>query len=180
MRHPWPGFAVVTAVNLVSLVVILLRRDIIWAIAATWICISIWAASPKPAPVFVCPVIYLYFFRTHGEYSPRPLDAVDFGGAVHGTAPACVDISARLRPAGASPRTHRVAPRRRVRPARTSTREAWTVLAVAATTCGGSDGRTEAGATWSRSARGRRRDCLGSMIPDFFFISISMYLRFST
>ncbi|KAN0098090.1 hypothetical protein V8E55_002536 [Tylopilus felleus] len=58
VRHPWPGFAVVTAVNLVSLVVILLRRDIIWAIAATWICISIWAASPKPAPVFISAVLF--------------------------------------------------------------------------------------------------------------------------
>ena len=52
-RHPWPGFAVTMAVNLVSLVVILFRRDVIWAIAATWICISIWTAAPKPAPVFV-------------------------------------------------------------------------------------------------------------------------------
>ena len=52
-RHPWPGFAVVMATNVLSLVVILLRRDMIWAIAATWICVSIWAAPPKPAPVFV-------------------------------------------------------------------------------------------------------------------------------
>ena len=41
------------ATNLLSLLVVLLQRDIIWAIAATWICISIWTASPKPAPVFV-------------------------------------------------------------------------------------------------------------------------------
>lgn len=51
--HPWPGFAVTMATNLFSLLVVLLQRDIIWAIAATWICISIWTASPKPAPVFV-------------------------------------------------------------------------------------------------------------------------------
>ncbi|KAG6375320.1 hypothetical protein JVT61DRAFT_3547 [Boletus reticuloceps] len=56
--HPWPGFAVVMSVNLLSLVVILFRRDIIWAIAATWICISIWTASPKPAPVFITVVLF--------------------------------------------------------------------------------------------------------------------------
>lgn len=58
IRHPWPGFAVVMSVNLLSLVVVFLRRDVIWAIAATWICISIWSASPKPAPVFVCPFLF--------------------------------------------------------------------------------------------------------------------------
>ncbi|KAG9309765.1 hypothetical protein JVU11DRAFT_10139 [Chiua virens] len=57
-RHPWPGFAVVMSVNLVSLVMILFRRDIIWAIAATWICISIWTASPKPVPVFITVVLF--------------------------------------------------------------------------------------------------------------------------
>ncbi|KAH0839375.1 hypothetical protein J3R83DRAFT_69 [Lanmaoa asiatica] len=58
IQHPWPGFAVVMSVNLLSLVVILFRRDVIWAIAATWICISIWTASPKPPPVLISVVLF--------------------------------------------------------------------------------------------------------------------------
>ncbi|KIK96998.1 hypothetical protein PAXRUDRAFT_137213 [Paxillus rubicundulus Ve08.2h10] len=57
-RYPWSGFAVVLAANLVGLVVILIRRDIIWALAATWICVSIWTAQPKPAPVFITVVLF--------------------------------------------------------------------------------------------------------------------------
>ncbi|KIJ59759.1 hypothetical protein HYDPIDRAFT_118103 [Hydnomerulius pinastri MD-312] len=56
--HPWSGFAVVLAVNLLGLAVILIRRDIIWAIAATWICVSIWSARPKPAPVFITVILF--------------------------------------------------------------------------------------------------------------------------
>lgn len=48
--------------NLVGFAVILLRRDVIWAVAATWICISIWTASPKPAPVFVRGFFPVLFF----------------------------------------------------------------------------------------------------------------------
>ncbi|KAF8415209.1 hypothetical protein L210DRAFT_2747988 [Boletus edulis BED1] len=76
--HPWPGFAVVMSVNLLSLVVILFHRDIIWAIAATWICISIWTASPKPAPVFITVVLFtvlhplgLISMLIYDQLSPR-------------------------------------------------------------------------------------------------------------
>ncbi|KAG8218097.1 hypothetical protein J3R82DRAFT_3614 [Butyriboletus roseoflavus] len=89
VRHPWPGFAVVMALNLVGLAVILFRRDVIWAIAATWICIGIWTASPKPAPVFISVLLFT---------------------VLH---PARVDISARVRSALTSTRSHRVASRRR-------------------------------------------------------------------
>ncbi|KAF9224660.1 hypothetical protein BS17DRAFT_780256 [Gyrodon lividus] len=57
-RHPWSGFAVVLMVNLLGLAVILIRRDIIWALAATWICVSIWSSQPKPAPVFITVVLF--------------------------------------------------------------------------------------------------------------------------
>ena len=33
--------------------VIVIRRDIVWCVAATWICASIWSLKPKPYPVFV-------------------------------------------------------------------------------------------------------------------------------
>ncbi|KXN89778.1 hypothetical protein AN958_05318 [Leucoagaricus sp. SymC.cos] len=51
--HVWPVFGVVLGTNLVGLIVVILRRDIVWTIAATWICISIWSLRPKPAPVYV-------------------------------------------------------------------------------------------------------------------------------
>ncbi|KAL4067207.1 hypothetical protein V8B97DRAFT_1978669 [Scleroderma yunnanense] len=57
-RHAWPGFSVVLSVNLLGLVVIIFRRDIIWAIAATWICVSEWSVRPKPVPVFVVVVLF--------------------------------------------------------------------------------------------------------------------------
>lgn len=53
--HVWPAFGVVVGTNIVGLIVVLLRRDIVWTVAATWICASIWSLRPKPAPVFVRP-----------------------------------------------------------------------------------------------------------------------------
>jgi len=53
-EHSWPGFGVVLGVNLVGLIVVIIRRDIVWAVAATWICISVFTGRPKPAPVYVC------------------------------------------------------------------------------------------------------------------------------
>ena len=142
--------------NLLSLVVVLFRRDVIWAIAATWICISIWTASPKPAPVFVRLRSCLF----------RMVDTpVDLGGAVHGAPSARVDINARLRPACSSPRTHRVAPRRRTRPATTGT-----TVPYAATTRPRVGAWAEAGTT--RSTGGRRRGRLERLIK---FLSISAY-----
>jgi hypothetical protein len=146
------------AVNLLGLVVILFRRDVIWAIAATWICISIWTASPKPAPVFVR--LFLFLF-------PIVDTPADLGRAVHGVPPARVDISAHLRPARPSPRTHRVTHRRRTRPATTRT-----TVADPATTRPGVGARTEAGAT--RSTGGRRRGRLECLIR---FFSISHHFR---
>ena len=51
--HAWTGFGVVLGTNMVGLLVVMLRRDIVWCIAATWVCVSIWAMRPKPAPVYV-------------------------------------------------------------------------------------------------------------------------------
>lgn len=52
-QHAWWGFAAVFAVNILGLAVIIARRDIVWAVAATWICVSEWSARPKPLPVLV-------------------------------------------------------------------------------------------------------------------------------
>ncbi|OBZ76720.1 hypothetical protein A0H81_03220 [Grifola frondosa] len=47
------GFGVMFGVILLGLLVIVLRRDIIWCVAASWICVSMWSLHPKPFPVFV-------------------------------------------------------------------------------------------------------------------------------
>ncbi|EKM75927.1 hypothetical protein AGABI1DRAFT_131825 [Agaricus bisporus var. burnettii JB137-S8] len=60
--HVWPIFGVVLGTNLVGLLVVILRRDIVWTIAATWICVSIWSERPKPTPIYAtvvaCTVIH--------------------------------------------------------------------------------------------------------------------------
>lgn len=41
-------------VNLLGLLVIALRRDIVWCAGAVWICASVWRETPKSTPVQVC------------------------------------------------------------------------------------------------------------------------------
>lgn len=60
--HVWPVFGVVLGTNLVGLLVVILRRDIVWTIAATWICVSIWSERPKPTPIYVRCSLYALFF----------------------------------------------------------------------------------------------------------------------
>ncbi|KAF9463281.1 hypothetical protein BDZ94DRAFT_1259567 [Collybia nuda] len=79
--HAWAGFAVIMATNLVGLVVIALRRDIVWCIAATWICVSIWTDGVKPAPVYITtltftvllPIALLASYVYAHFYGPRPI-----------------------------------------------------------------------------------------------------------
>ncbi|KAI0943138.1 hypothetical protein AcV7_002369 [Taiwanofungus camphoratus] len=57
-RHQWAGFGVTLGVNLLGLVVIVLRRDIVWCIAASWMCATIWIRAPKPMPVWLTAVLF--------------------------------------------------------------------------------------------------------------------------
>ncbi|KAI0336773.1 hypothetical protein GY45DRAFT_1315420 [Cubamyces sp. BRFM 1775] len=59
-RGQWAGFAVMLGVNFVGLLVILLRRDIVWCAAATWICASLWSEKPKPYPVSFVVVMFTF------------------------------------------------------------------------------------------------------------------------
>jgi len=52
--HIWPVFGVFLGTNLIGLAVVIFRRDVVWTVAATWICISIWSLRPKPVPIYVC------------------------------------------------------------------------------------------------------------------------------
>ena len=48
-----PAFGILLGTNLLGLAVVIVRGDIVWCVAATWIAVSIWSAKPKPAPVYV-------------------------------------------------------------------------------------------------------------------------------
>jgi len=52
------GLITVLTTNLLGLVVIVLRRDIVWCVAATWICVSLWTQKPKPAAVYITTVLF--------------------------------------------------------------------------------------------------------------------------
>jgi hypothetical protein len=56
--HVWSGFGVVISTNLLALLVIVIRQDIVWCIAATWLCISLWAETPKPAPILAAVITF--------------------------------------------------------------------------------------------------------------------------
>ncbi|KAI0795783.1 hypothetical protein C8Q75DRAFT_712066 [Abortiporus biennis] len=57
-RHQWAGFGVVLGINILSLLVITIRRDIVWCVAACWINASLWSLKPKPFPVFITTVVF--------------------------------------------------------------------------------------------------------------------------
>ncbi|KAH9947791.1 hypothetical protein B0H21DRAFT_311090 [Amylocystis lapponica] len=57
-RHQWAGFGIMLGVNLLGLAVVALRRDIVWCVAASWMCASVWSRSPKPFPVFLTVVVF--------------------------------------------------------------------------------------------------------------------------
>ncbi|KAG5645173.1 hypothetical protein DXG03_006797 [Asterophora parasitica] len=84
--HAWNGFAVVMSTNVFAFIVVALRRDLVWCIAATWLCVSIWLDSPKPPPVnitvitftalhplaFLLSYIYVRFYSSRGQAVALP------------------------------------------------------------------------------------------------------------
>lgn len=57
--RPWPGFGVVLGTNLLGALVVVLRRDIVWTVAAVWVCASIWSQRPKHSSIYVSPATCL-------------------------------------------------------------------------------------------------------------------------
>jgi len=57
-EHVLSGFGVILGVNILGLFVICLRRDIVWAAAATMICISTFTARPKPAAINITEILF--------------------------------------------------------------------------------------------------------------------------
>lgn len=56
--HAMPGFGVLLGTNLLGLVVVIIRGDIVWCVAATWIAVSIWTAKPKPPSVYITAILF--------------------------------------------------------------------------------------------------------------------------
>ncbi|KAF7439997.1 hypothetical protein PC9H_000337 [Pleurotus ostreatus] len=57
-QYQLPGFLAVALTNLFSSVVIATRRDIVWCIAAVWICVSLWSERPKGAAVYITALVF--------------------------------------------------------------------------------------------------------------------------
>lgn len=102
--HAWAGFAVVASTNTAALLFIALRRDIVWCIAATWICISVWSDGVKPAPVYVSVLPKLLLPLTNIWYADNHLD-------IHSPSPSCAHRS--LHPCALLPALRGRARRRR-------------------------------------------------------------------
>jgi len=52
------AFGVVLGTNLLGLAVVIIRSDIVWCVAGTWIAVSLWSATPKPAPVHITAILF--------------------------------------------------------------------------------------------------------------------------
>ncbi|KAA1471944.1 hypothetical protein DENSPDRAFT_859225 [Dentipellis sp. KUC8613] len=57
-QHQWASFGVILGVNILALLFVVVRRDITWCVGATWICVSLWARRPKPAPVYITTIMF--------------------------------------------------------------------------------------------------------------------------
>ncbi|TDL19451.1 hypothetical protein BD410DRAFT_752127 [Rickenella mellea] len=50
-RYEWEGFGVIFSLNFLGLLIIAIRRDIVWCAGAVWVCASVWRETPKSGPV---------------------------------------------------------------------------------------------------------------------------------
>ncbi|KAF8583460.1 hypothetical protein K439DRAFT_1653461 [Ramaria rubella] len=57
-NYEWEGFAVVFVTNVVGLLIILIRRDLVWCIGAVWINICMWTERPKSTPVQTTTILF--------------------------------------------------------------------------------------------------------------------------
>jgi len=85
--HAWAGFGAVCAANVLGAVVVLVRRDVVWAAAATWVCVSIWSERPKPNPVYITAILFtalhpllLVLAVIHARFYKRPARPVQLSG----------------------------------------------------------------------------------------------------
>jgi hypothetical protein len=74
------AFGIVLGTNLLAFAVVLIRSDIVWCVAATWIAVSLWSATPKPAPVHVSDYAKKILFRKKIQ---RMILFIDYGYNFH-------------------------------------------------------------------------------------------------
>jgi len=58
--HALPGFLVTLGTNLVGLAIVIFHRDIVWCIAATWVCVGIWTAAGglRPGSIMITAIVF--------------------------------------------------------------------------------------------------------------------------
>ena len=88
-QYQLAGFLAVFLSNLFSALIFATRRDIVWCIAAVWICVSLWSERPKPAPVYVSSLPLSSY--------PYILIFIDILISIHCLCFACVVWCGRLR-----------------------------------------------------------------------------------
>ncbi|GLB39911.1 hypothetical protein LshimejAT787_0704210 [Lyophyllum shimeji] len=91
--HAWLGFAVVMPTNFVAFLVVAIRRDLVFCIAATWLCISLWLERPKPAPVNITVIVFTalhplaficsYGYKIYHERTGRRIQLPGHDEALH-------------------------------------------------------------------------------------------------
>ncbi|EIN14603.1 hypothetical protein PUNSTDRAFT_96574 [Punctularia strigosozonata HHB-11173 SS5] len=92
-RHQWAGFGVVIGFNILSLLIVIFRRDVVWCAGATWLAASLWSQTPKPMPIQTTETVFtvvhpvalacatLYLFLRHKDR--RQEDEEPSHGPIH-------------------------------------------------------------------------------------------------
>jgi len=57
-NYAWPGFIVVFTANILALVVVCLRHDIVWCVGAAWLDAALWSKRPKSVEVYATAVTF--------------------------------------------------------------------------------------------------------------------------
>ncbi|KAH8829161.1 hypothetical protein DL96DRAFT_1708315 [Flagelloscypha sp. PMI_526] len=56
----WAGFGVLFGTNVLSLIVVVIRKDLVWCLASAWLCAGIWARHYVPKSVYVTAILFTF------------------------------------------------------------------------------------------------------------------------
>ncbi|KAF8719204.1 hypothetical protein AX14_011338 [Amanita brunnescens Koide BX004] len=56
--HAWTALGIVIGTNLFSLIMEVFQRDVVWCIATTWVCVSMWIQRPKPVQIYATTIAF--------------------------------------------------------------------------------------------------------------------------
>ncbi|KAI0246108.1 hypothetical protein BJV78DRAFT_1257681 [Lactifluus subvellereus] len=57
-KKQWEEFTYLLIVNIIGLLIVALRRDWVWCLGATWVCVSIWLKKPKPIAIYIVAIMF--------------------------------------------------------------------------------------------------------------------------